>query len=345
MDERYAEETQTLRELLAIMHEHDLEYDQGQARRCDLRALAPLPRMRRRRRRIPRSARAGRDAAPCRPMPTPRKSSRRLPASSIVPRRPIPPPYVDVGDRVEAGDVLCVLEAMKLFNEIQSDYAGTIVRIVPGNGELVSQGEELFWIETVNYQGRRDFDELLADRRGLLDAPHYREQVEADRRCRRYGAASRKESAVVRQRRQRGRGAAYGRRAFGAVSPRAAGLAQRSALGQLVDADLRRQRLRVRLRLLPSSRSVRPTGRRRDRHDDERNVRATSCSRSKRRNNAGPSPSRLPATAAAASPKSPTIPLIGPDGYAAIVQEVHQVMAHIVCDLVEQRLIFDGGIR
>ncbi len=36
--------------------------------------------------------------------------------------------------------------------------------------------------------------------------------------------------------------------------------------------------------------------------------------------------------------------LIGPDGYAAIVQEVHQVMAHIVCDLVEQQLIFEGGI-
>jgi D-sedoheptulose 7-phosphate isomerase len=32
--------------------------------------------------------------------------------------------------------------------------------------------------------------------------------------------------------------------------------------------------------------------------------------------------------------------LLGPDGYAAIVQEVHQVMAHIVCDLVEQRIIF-----
>jgi acetyl-CoA carboxylase biotin carboxyl carrier protein len=55
--------------------------------------------------------------------------------------------YVEVGDVVQAGDVICVLEAMKLFNEIQSDYAGTIVRIVPGNGELVSQGEELFWIE------------------------------------------------------------------------------------------------------------------------------------------------------------------------------------------------------
>jgi D-sedoheptulose 7-phosphate isomerase len=36
--------------------------------------------------------------------------------------------------------------------------------------------------------------------------------------------------------------------------------------------------------------------------------------------------------------------LIGPDGYAALVQEVHQVMAHIVCDLVEQVLIFDDGI-
>jgi D-sedoheptulose 7-phosphate isomerase len=35
--------------------------------------------------------------------------------------------------------------------------------------------------------------------------------------------------------------------------------------------------------------------------------------------------------------------LLGPDGYAAIVQEVHQVMAHIVCDLVEQRLIFEDG--
>jgi D-sedoheptulose 7-phosphate isomerase len=37
--------------------------------------------------------------------------------------------------------------------------------------------------------------------------------------------------------------------------------------------------------------------------------------------------------------------LLGPDGYAAIVQEVHQVMAHIVCDLVEQRLIFEDGLR
>jgi acetyl-CoA carboxylase biotin carboxyl carrier protein len=47
---------------------------------------------------------------------------------------------------VEDGTVLCILEAMKLFNEIQSEYSGTIVRIVPENGELVSQGDDLFWI-------------------------------------------------------------------------------------------------------------------------------------------------------------------------------------------------------
>ncbi len=43
--------------------------------------------------------------------------------------------------------MICILEAMKLFNEIQSDHTGSVVRIVPQNGELVSQGEDLFWIE------------------------------------------------------------------------------------------------------------------------------------------------------------------------------------------------------
>jgi acetyl-CoA carboxylase biotin carboxyl carrier protein len=56
-------------------------------------------------------------------------------------------PFVAVGDRVEAGQTLCILEAMKLMNEITSDYAGRIARIIPENGELVSLGQELFWIE------------------------------------------------------------------------------------------------------------------------------------------------------------------------------------------------------
>jgi acetyl-CoA carboxylase biotin carboxyl carrier protein len=56
-------------------------------------------------------------------------------------------PFVELGSRVKAGDTLCILEAMKLMNEITTDVAGTVVRIIPENGELVSFGQDLFWIE------------------------------------------------------------------------------------------------------------------------------------------------------------------------------------------------------
>jgi acetyl-CoA carboxylase biotin carboxyl carrier protein len=56
-------------------------------------------------------------------------------------------PYVEVGSRVEVGATLCILEAMKLMNEINTDYAGVVSRVLVENGELVSLGQELFWIE------------------------------------------------------------------------------------------------------------------------------------------------------------------------------------------------------
>jgi acetyl-CoA carboxylase biotin carboxyl carrier protein len=56
-------------------------------------------------------------------------------------------PFVELGQRVKVGDALCILEAMKLMNEINTDVAGTIVRVIPENGELVSLGQDLFWIE------------------------------------------------------------------------------------------------------------------------------------------------------------------------------------------------------
>jgi len=56
-------------------------------------------------------------------------------------------PFVEVGGRIEIGQPLCILEAMKLMNEITSDYAGVVRRILPENGALVSLGEEMFWIE------------------------------------------------------------------------------------------------------------------------------------------------------------------------------------------------------
>ncbi len=55
--------------------------------------------------------------------------------------------YVEVGSRVAVGDTLCILEAMKLMNEITSDHAGVVSRILVENSELVSLGQELFWIE------------------------------------------------------------------------------------------------------------------------------------------------------------------------------------------------------
>jgi len=56
-------------------------------------------------------------------------------------------PFVSVGDRVAVGQPLCILEAMKLMNEITSDFAGIVARVLPENGELVRLNEELFWIE------------------------------------------------------------------------------------------------------------------------------------------------------------------------------------------------------
>lgn len=56
--------------------------------------------------------------------------------------------FVEVGDDVVAGQVLCILEAMKLMNEIVSEHSGKIARICAKDGQLVSLHQELFWIET-----------------------------------------------------------------------------------------------------------------------------------------------------------------------------------------------------
>ncbi len=60
---------------------------------------------------------------------------------------PDAPPYVKVGDRVEKGAVLCIIEAMKLMNEIEAEVAGTIAEIYVRNEEPVEYGQALFAIE------------------------------------------------------------------------------------------------------------------------------------------------------------------------------------------------------
>ncbi len=60
---------------------------------------------------------------------------------------PASPPFAEVGQRVSEGDTLCIIEAMKLMNEIEADASGTIKAILVGNGEPVEFGEPLFVIE------------------------------------------------------------------------------------------------------------------------------------------------------------------------------------------------------
>lgn len=143
------EEEQTLKELLEIMHEHDLDaikvkvgdaiYELVRREPGAVAAAAPPP----------ASAPAASAAGPAAPAASANVKKVTAPLVGVFYRSASPDsePFVKEGDRVEAGQVLCILEAMKLFNEITSDFSGVVTRVIPENGELVSLGQELFWIE------------------------------------------------------------------------------------------------------------------------------------------------------------------------------------------------------
>ena len=61
--------------------------------------------------------------------------------------KPGEPQYINVGDKVVSGDILCIVEAMKIFNEIESDFSGEIKEILVGDGEPVEYDQPLFKIE------------------------------------------------------------------------------------------------------------------------------------------------------------------------------------------------------
>ncbi len=65
-------------------------------------------------------------------------------------RSPSPgaPPFVEVGDIVSPGQVLCIIEALKVMNEIESDVRGRVEKILVENGETVEYGQPLFLINT-----------------------------------------------------------------------------------------------------------------------------------------------------------------------------------------------------
>jgi len=65
-------------------------------------------------------------------------------------RSPAPgaPPFVEEGDLVEPGQTVCIIEAMKLMNEIKSHVRGKVKKILVDNGQAVEFGQKLFLIET-----------------------------------------------------------------------------------------------------------------------------------------------------------------------------------------------------
>jgi D-sedoheptulose 7-phosphate isomerase len=191
--------------------------------------------------------------------------------------------------------------------------------------------------------GKRDFDELLADRRGLLDEPRYRAQVEAIA------------AAIVTALRA-------GKKVLWCGNGGSAAEAQHMA------AELSGRFLRERPGLHSEALSVNSstlTSVGNDygyEHVFARQVEAfvrpgdvvigmTTSGKSRNIVLALEAAKKRGAVSVAFTGNgggpaagAADLALVGPDGYAAIVQEVHQVMAHIVCDLVEQRLIFDDGI-
>ena len=97
---------------------------------------------------IPQRAELARPVTPI----TPEESQYHEVRSPIVGtfyRAPAPDaePYIDIGQTVKVGSVLCIVEAMKLMNEIESDCDGTVMKIMAENGKPVEYNQVLFLIE------------------------------------------------------------------------------------------------------------------------------------------------------------------------------------------------------
>lgn len=87
--------------------------------------------------------------APVEPEPAPKKGSLVLSPTVGVfyaASSPESSPFVEVGSRVKKGDTLCIIEAMKLMNEIPSEVDGTVVEVCVGNGQVVEYNQPLFRI-------------------------------------------------------------------------------------------------------------------------------------------------------------------------------------------------------
>jgi acetyl-CoA carboxylase biotin carboxyl carrier protein len=139
-----------IKELIQLVIESgiaELELERGEDRVRIRRTLEPKQEMA-----IPPNSMAGTTVELGQPGPAPApNANEHIVKSPIVGTyyespKPSDPPFVKVGDSVEPGQVLCIIESMKLMNEIESEFAGTVVAKLMENGRPVEYGEALFAI-------------------------------------------------------------------------------------------------------------------------------------------------------------------------------------------------------
>jgi D-sedoheptulose 7-phosphate isomerase len=195
----------------------------------------------------------------------------------------------------------------------------------------------------VDYKGRRGFDELLADRQGLLDPPHYRDQaiaiaeaiVTALRAGKKVLWCGNGGSAAEAQHMSAELSGRYLRERPGLHSE---ALTVNTSALTCIGNDYGYDRVfarQVEAFAHPGDVVIGMTT-----SGESRNiVLALEAARER-----GAVAVAFTGNGGGTVAKVADLSLIGPHGYAAIVQEVHQVMAHIVCDLVEQKLIFEDGL-
>jgi len=135
---------QTLRDLAALLHKHgltELSYEEGKVRIRIRREPLDYETV------VPTLTGVTAEPAPTEVLPAGEPVESPFMGVFYRSRRPTEPPFVEVGDEVDEGEVLCLLEANKVFSELASPIAGVVTKITRENGALVQPGEVLFYIE------------------------------------------------------------------------------------------------------------------------------------------------------------------------------------------------------
>jgi len=87
------------------------------------------------------------ESAPAKPKPSEHVITAPMVGTFYAAPSPGAKPFVEIGDEIKVGQVLCVIEAMKMMNQIEADKAGRITSIMARNGDPVEFGQPLFVVE------------------------------------------------------------------------------------------------------------------------------------------------------------------------------------------------------